>query len=537
MRRRDFLTRVGVAGGAGALYGTMDALGLVASPANAPAWAKAPEYRPPQRGDFGLRGRGEGTRVLVLGAGVAGLLTAYELGKAGYRCTVVEARGRPGGRNWTVRRGTRETDLDGATQVARFRGDEYMNAGPARIAGHMVTLDVCRELGVPIEVFANQNADGYYYQEGVGPLSGRPIRHRTAKADVYGYVAELLAKATDAGALDDRLTAADRERLLAFLQGFGAIGRPTGGGPATYTGTDRRGYAVQPGVRPGQVDGPPPSLEAVFESQVGRFFSFELGYDQAMLMYQPVGGMDRIVHALAEAVRQTGGRIVYDAPVAEIRNAEDAVRVVVPRGGRARELRADFCVCTIPPTVLRKVPTNFSPAVQQAIAFPVGVATGKIGLQYGRRFWEEEDRIFGGITNTNLDIGTIWYPSSGYLGRRGTVIGYYNFGPNAVSYGDAPHPERLRRALEQGRKVHGDAYASELEASFSVAWQKTRYSEGGWMSWPSRTSGEYDLLLQPEGRTYFAGDHLSYYIAWQAGAIESARHAVTQLHARVVATA
>ena len=56
------------------------------------------------------------------------------------------------------------------------------------------------------------------------------------------------------------------------------------------------------------------------------------------------------------------------------------------------------------------------------------------------------------------------------------------------------------------------------------------------MDWPSRDSGEYERLLEPEGRTYFAGDHLSYYIAWQAGAIDSARKVVTELYRRVLAT-
>ena len=73
--------------------------------------------RPAQsRADFDYHGRGGRRSVVILGAGVAGLATAYELGKAGYECTVLEARARPGGRNWTVRGGTSETDLDGATQ-------------------------------------------------------------------------------------------------------------------------------------------------------------------------------------------------------------------------------------------------------------------------------------------------------------------------------------------------------------------------------------------------------------------------------------
>jgi len=57
----------------------------------------------------------------------------------------------------------------------------------------MITLDYCRELGVPIQVFTNVNADAYIYNESAGMT--KPERYRTAKADVYGYVSELLAKA------------------------------------------------------------------------------------------------------------------------------------------------------------------------------------------------------------------------------------------------------------------------------------------------------------------------------------------------------
>ena len=97
-----------------------------------------------------------------------------------------------------------------------------MNAGPARLPQWMVTLDYCRELGVPVEVFTNVNADAYLYNESAGMTE--PMRYRTAKADVYGYVSELLAKATDKGALDKELTATDQERLVEFLKDFGDLG-------------------------------------------------------------------------------------------------------------------------------------------------------------------------------------------------------------------------------------------------------------------------------------------------------------------------
>jgi monoamine oxidase len=185
--------------------------------------------------------------VLVLGAGIAGLCTAYELEKAGYRCEVLEARDRPGGRCWTVRGGTREIDLDGASQTAQFADGQYMNAGPARIPQHHTTLDYCRELGVAIEPFANANADAYYYNESAqgfdGPLVDRRLRRRVARADYLGYVSELLTKAIDQRALDASVGAADREALLEFLTSFGALNQR-----GRYVGSERRGYVTAPGA-------------------------------------------------------------------------------------------------------------------------------------------------------------------------------------------------------------------------------------------------------------------------------------------------
>src|SRR5690242_3814242 len=158
--RRGFLRAVGLSGGAGAMFATMGALGLAPTAAG----AAAPAYRSPNPADFHLTGRGRAA-VLVLGGGIAGLATAYELGKAGYDCTVLEARDIVGGRNFTVRGGTTQTDLDGHTQRSRFGDGVYLNAGPGRLAQWMVTLDYCRELGVPIEVFTNANADALIYNE------------------------------------------------------------------------------------------------------------------------------------------------------------------------------------------------------------------------------------------------------------------------------------------------------------------------------------------------------------------------------------
>ncbi len=137
--------------------------------------------------------------------------------------------------------------------------------------------------------------------------------------------------------------------------------------------------------------------------------------------------------------------------------------------------------------MLAKIPSNLSTAVQADIAALRPLSVAKMGLEFKRRFWEEDEGIFGGITNTNMDLNTIWYPSYGYLGERGVLIGYYNFFDTADRYGVMTPKDREKRALEQGRKIHGDAYVSEFLSSFSQHWSRERYSGGGWVEWPDRS--------------------------------------------------
>jgi monoamine oxidase len=249
-----------------------------------------------------------------------------------------------------------------------------------------------------------------------------------------------------------------------------------------------------------------------------------------------VGGIDRIPYALERAIRKP---ITYGAEVSSITTLPEGVRVEYTVGGRTKSLEADWCVCTIPPHILKRIPNDFGPQVNADLAVPTPQSTGKIALQYDRRWWEEDENLMGGITNTNMDLSTIWYPSYGYLGRKGTLVGYYNFGGSADAYGALSPAERATRAMAQGAKIHGPVYAT-AEETFSVYWPKIRYSEGGWIGWPGGTrsvnDSPYRRLLEPAGRTWFAGDHLSWSIAWQHGAFESARYTVSALHARVLAS-
>lgn len=207
LTRRGFLERIAAAGGATVTYEAMTALGLLAAPVQEP---------------FELHGQVSGIRIVVIGAGLAGLTAAYELGKLGYTCQVLEARPRSGGRVFTVRRGT-VSEEDGPVQTCAFDEGLYYNPGAMRIPHHHgLTLAYCRELGVAIEPFVNHCESTFLYQHGEGALTDRRIRVREAQTDLDGYIAERLCKALSQDSLDAPLTKDDREKLLEYCIRIGS---------------------------------------------------------------------------------------------------------------------------------------------------------------------------------------------------------------------------------------------------------------------------------------------------------------------------
>jgi monoamine oxidase len=501
LTRRRFLTRVGAAGGASLVYETMTGLGLLAGPA--------------QQTGFDLSGRVSNVRVLVLGAGIAGLAVAYELGKVGYDCRVLEGRARPGGRVFTVRRGT-SSEEDGAAQTAAFDEGLYFNAGPMRISHHHhTTLGYCRELRVPVEVFVPDCESAYLFQTR-GTLAGRRIRLREARADFDGYIAELLSKSLSQAALDQPLTAEDRDRVITYLRRLGALDEQR-----RYRGSSRRGPDDQGGPSA------PLPLGDLFRG-IPDFY-VQTDWSSQPTMMQVAGGMDRLPAALAARL---GDRIVYRAAVREIRQSDRGVwAVYADANGRPRRVDADYCACTIPLPVLRDLQTDFSPPVHAAISAAAYDGAGKIGLQFKRRFWEQDDAIYGGRSWTDQEVGQLIYPSHGFNGGKGVLVGYFLDFKRTM--GERPPAERQRLALEQGGRIHPQ-YASEFETAFSVSWPRVPWSRGSWRSESEAAHGALNVLRQPDGRVHFGGDYMTDMSSWMQGAFESAREVATAIHKRAL---
>jgi monoamine oxidase len=184
--------------------------------------------------------------------------------------------------------------------------------------------------------------------------------------------------------------------------------------------------------------------------------------------------------------------------------------------------------------VLAGIPADFSPEVRAAIAAPQYAKVVKIAFQADRRFWEEDDQIYGGISWTEQDITQVWYPSTGFHGRKGVLLGAYIWSDDiAERVGVLAPAERLALAMQNGARLH-EHYAKHVTHGISVAWHKLPENLGAWVDWSSETrKSAYETLLRPDGPIHLAGEHLSYVTAWQEGAVLSAQAAVTAIAERV----
>jgi monoamine oxidase len=481
-----------------------------------------------------LTGRSEGTRILILGAGLAGMTAAYELGLRGYDCQILEARPFAGGRCQSSRAGFKTTQVDGETRTCEFDEGQYFNHGPWRLPSyHHAVFHYIRKFGVPMEIMVQENDLGYVqFDNADGPLAGRRVRRREIKADMRGYTAELLAKLTDQGALDEELNFQDKERLIDYLIREGFLDARD----LSYKGTVHRGHAEF------EVMGTTAASKAlafkdVLQSGLGNIFQGVSTVDHPTMMYQPVGGMDQIARGFE---REVGNVITYNAEVQELRQDDNGVSVPYrdTTNGEMRVANADYCITTIPLGILSKLPADLSDRCKEAMAAPGKMTVGKLALQMNRRFWEEDDDIYGGESTLGIPGHRVIYPSYGYCGKKGIIKSAYPIGAPAVPFGELSLDQQVAQAIERSERIHPGQFRKHYDnKAFSIAWHHTRYSEAGWSTWSPRGRFQHlPVLREPQGRIYFAGDYISNLAGWHVGAIESAWTQIEKIHASVVRT-
>lgn len=483
--RRTLLSHLGSLSAAGLLIG--------------PALAETVPFTP-----LPSHQHGKGRKAAVAGAGIAGLSAAYELHKAGFDVTLLEARQRVGGRSWTLRGGDRVQHDDGSEQTVAFAEGLYFNPGPARIMSHHRTiLGYCRELGVALEPLINDSRNALLL-----PNLERPaITQRQARQDLKGRLSELLLQ---------NLPSAQPGALRELLQAYGDLDSA-----GRYQGSLRSTEVDFPRLDATPTSAPIPlNWHSLFDPHLRAALIEDAVPEYAASMFQPVGGMDRLAQAFA---RELHGRIRLGAQLTSLQTGEQASQIRWREAGREQSLQIDYLVVALPLPLLAKIPHNLPASVQQALATRRSQQANKVAWQ-APRFWERNDHIYGGLSRLNHETQLLWYPSDGFNSEQGVLIGAYNQGEVAARFAQRPLSEQYALSRQAVEALHPGQGVS-LHAPVTVNWGRTPFSQG---SWPLDEDNQPNpLLSQAHGRTWLAGDGIAY--GGQEGAADSGRRAVAAI--------
>jgi monoamine oxidase len=456
----------------------------------------------------GLKGEAkEPKSVVIVGAGMAGLTAAYELERAGHEPFIIEAQQRVGGRVYTLRE--------------PFTHGLYAEAGAMRIPrAHDLTLAYIDKFGLSTEPFTMGNPNAYYY------VHGQRFRVQEAEADpsLLGFdVAE-----HERGRTANQLWADAIAPFVMKLEQRGEECWPEI--VAEYDQYSTREFLEANNWSEGVIEtfGLLADQEALMNASFLELLREEVG-NYYTNMVELVGGMDTLPRAFLPFLHE---RIRFGAKMVAIDQNEHEVTVYYDTAAGRFTATGDYAIITVPFPVLRHVEVvkPFSKPKQRAIRQLHYDASAKILMQCRRRFWEEDDGIFGGGSVTDLPIRIVYYPDHSRETGRGVILASYTWSEDAQRWGSLDPRDRISQALEDVAAIHPQI-TQEFEVGTSKMWHDDEFAGGAFALFdPGQQTALYDHIIAPEGRIYFAGEHTSLCHAWIQGAIESGLRAALDIH-------
>lgn len=431
-------------------------------------------------------------RVIVIGAGLAGLTAAYELQQHGHRVVVLEARPHPGGRVLTLRHPFDDT-------LHAEAGGEWIHPE------HHYIRHYAGEFG--LELQQDNDAAALWDETGLHSLA-RPEETIPGLAEFRRHLHEYLKKVSVFERPDrSRLADLDQVSYLDFLRQLGAS-EPVIALERIFTRTEMT-------VEPQEIS--------------ALHMLYEFGLPQPEVPQMRVhGGNSLLVEAFARHLNVRLG-----AAVSRIRQSGQRVRVHYRQRDQEHAEEGDHVLVAIPGTQVRDL--RFDPPLPPEIA-KAYAALGygrvmKVVLQSQQRFWEKTEPIYEWVF-TPREAAHIYHSSWGQPGPRG-LLTFYVAGWGADNWG----PLGARKQMEEARKLAGTVWPgkeAEIERGASWFWNAQQWIRGSYAYFgPGKMTAVRPWLAQPVDRIHFAGEHTAVWQGYMNGAVESGLRAAAEIEPAV----
>jgi monoamine oxidase len=450
--------------------------------------------------------------ILILGAGLSGLSTAYELSLRGYKVTVIEARDYVGGRVFTLRK--------------PFSDNQYVELGGELIGdGYKRFLKYAKNFSVEFQENLTSTETGGSVAE--------PPRGITSSAILRGRLFAAGSISNENPYNLSKEEASDLPPAILFKH-IAAVASELRGEPSKIFDYDKfslaeilrnRGVSEQM-IKLMDISLNYNSIETA--SMGGVLWDARKRLAAGTKPIKVVGGNDRISKALFENAVKLGAKFVFRAEVKRIFQNESFVRVTFTRNGRVESMEAERVVCTIPFSVLREIvfEPSLPEAKSEAIRELAYTRITKVFLQAERATWDERnlgtsiwtdtpcERIFNaaGKKGDRLGIFTIWTDGSG--------------AEIPESMGDDERIEWGKREFIKALPFMKD----KIRKTATKSWTLDRYARGAYAHFTvGQLTSLQPFLKTPVGRIHFAGEHTAEKFPGMEGALESAERVVTEI--------
>ena len=455
----------------------------------------------------GILARKEAARkIVIIGAGLAGLSAAYELTQAGHDVTVLEAQQRPGGRVRTLR----DSLPDGL----------YVDAGATRIPNHHhFTLKYAEFFGLTLDSFQPPDLSTIYYV--------RNQRIKVSPGENVEWPYELTPEERSLG-----LNGIRQKYVWSMLNEIGDVTDPNWPSPEIlkkYDQMNRSDFwrsrgASEDAVALLSLGG----TDDKIESRAALLMLRNQALNQKRTTYYKIrGGTDLLPRAFAERLSE---KIQYGAPVVQIEQNSKDVKAIFLRGGTHHTIAGDFLICAVPFSVQKNIEVvpPFSIEKQRAIEQLPYLSESKIFLQTKERFWLNQGE--SGFAVTDLPINQVWDMTHNQPSKRG-ILQASPLSLHSRRVTELSEAERITFTLDQIEMLF-PGIRNHFEAGLSKCWDQDEWARGASAYYKP---GQFSTLLphvsRPEGRIHFAGEHTSVWIdGWMQGALESGNRVANEVN-------